>query len=671
MTSVPSRICFVTGELLGAHKNGGIGTATTHLALFLAGAGHEVTIVYTGGPWIDHANPWIRRCEGAGIALTHLDARQGEIYPLWMRETCVIFDYLRGMEQDVILFQDWEGPAFASVTAKRAGLAFAETTLAVVAHGPTAWLLDANRTLARGQRTLAHLHMERVALEQADAVLCPSRHMLDWLRSSGQPLPDRAEALPLYLWSDPEDAPPERQGGALQSVERLAFFGRLETRKGVDLFLDAILSDALAGRNFEVAFVGKPASHTPEAIRDAVARRRPSLSARLFFATDLDTDAAQAFLRDGRWLAVIPSLIDNAPCVISECLRRGLPFVSTLTGGIPELILGEDVGRVLVSAAAPALAARLAAVLGQPFAPARPAYDERSVGARWLSWFAAPGRVEASVSMETSPLRRLLPARPAETIAVVVSHYERPVLVRQTLESLADQTRTGFDVILVDDGSQSAAAVAGLAAIEHRRWPFRLTVLREPNRYLGAARNVGVRATDAGRIVFMDDDNLAFPNLVERLDDAMSRTGADIVTCQMSIFRDASGEPEPADLLAAERWAFPGGSIELGLSLNCFGDATGIYRRDVFDRVGFFHERRGVGHEDWHLHARAVLGGLSLISVPESLYWYRRVPTGMLMSTDSYDNNRIIWDAYAQALPPGLRRFVDLSVRNTLADGMG
>ena len=34
------------------------------------------------------------------------------------------------------------------------------------------------------------------------------------------------------------------------------------------------------------------------------------------------------------------------------------------------------------------------------------------------------------------------------------------------------------------------------------------------------------------------------------------------------------------------------------------------------------------------------------------------------MSTDEFENNRIIWDAYAEALPTSLRRLVDLSVRN-------
>ncbi len=36
------------------------------------------------------------------------------------------------------------------------------------------------------------------------------------------------------------------------------------------------------------------------------------------------------------------------------------------------------------------------------------------------------------------------------------------------------------------------------------------------------------------------------------------------------------------------------------------------------------------------------------------------------MATDLYTNNKVIWGAYASALPGPLRRLVDLSVRNEL-----
>ena len=117
MTERRLRVCLVASEFLGAYKNGGIGTATTHLALLLARAGHAVHVVYTGAAPIDYGNVWPKRCEAAGIVLTNIDPRSHEIYPIWLRESCVVFNYLRNFEHDVILFQDWEGVAFSSMIA--------------------------------------------------------------------------------------------------------------------------------------------------------------------------------------------------------------------------------------------------------------------------------------------------------------------------------------------------------------------------------------------------------------------------------------------------------------------------------------------------------------------------------------------------------------------------
>ena len=113
----------------------------------------------------------------------------------------------------------------------------------------------------------------------------------------------------------------------------------------------------------------------------------------------------------------------------------------------------------------------------------------------------------------------------------------------------------------------------------------------------------------------MDDDNIAFPNMVETFELAYSRLNAEIITSQMQIFEEPTGEPDLGLLEMGERWAFTGGPLELGLSINCYGDATGMYRKDLFDRVGFFHEQRGVGHEDWHFFVRASLTGLRVIIV--------------------------------------------------------
>jgi glycosyltransferase involved in cell wall biosynthesis/GT2 family glycosyltransferase len=667
------QICLVASELLGAHKNGGIGTATSHLACFLAMTGHDVSIVYTGEGGIDFSHRWVRRLHKVGVRIAHLDVHRLPVFPGYLREATTIFEYLRYAQNDLIIFQDWQGSAFSCINARNAGLAFDRTRLIVIAHGPTEWLLDANRTVARDQKTLAHIHMERVVYEGADTVICPSRHMLDWIRTHGFRIDDLI-SIPLYLWSDTEIDDALKRAEPIASVSALAFFGRLEERKGISLFLQAILDERLAYSHFKVFFIGKEATWSEDQVRKFVGDRRPWLLPRLHFEKDLDTEQAQSFLIRENCVAIIPSLIDNAPCVISECVRRAIPFVSTTRGGIPELVNEIDHDRVLVEPSAKVLAGRICDILSQPFLPATSAYHQEDVARHWLTWIGAQvlhlSHIDAisvaPVTTSSDDHSGLRAGGDAGRVAVILTHHERPQLLNQTLRSLALQTDPHFDVILVDDGSRSASALQNLDAIEGDNWPFTLRVLRRKNKYLGAARNAGIQETTADRLIFMDDDNIAFPDLVEVLSRAQQSLDADIVTCQMAIFREPNGEPDLDLLGTGERWCFTGGPTELGLSVNCFGDATGIYKRRVFDKIGLFHEWRDIGHEDWHLHARASLNGLKHVALPLPLYWYRRAAGGMLHTTDQVDNNRIIWDLYREALPARLSRLIDLSIRNDL-----
>lgn len=230
-------------------------------------------------------------------------------------------------------------------------------------------------------------------------------------------------------------------------------------------------------------------------------------------------------------------------------------------------------------------------------------------------------------------------------VSVCLVHHERPRLLRQALDSLAAQDYSAFEVVLVDDGSTSPEALACLDQLAPQFAARGWTLVRQPNRYLGAARNTAAHHARGEFLLFMDDDNLAKPNEIRTLMLAAQRTQADIVTTFMDFF--SGDEPPCPGQSPTCRWLFAGVGSLAGIARNCYGDANALVRRSCFEALGGFTEDYGITHEDWEFFARAALRGFHLEVVPEALFWYRLAPGSMIRTTPAARN-------YARSLRPFL-----------------
>jgi GT2 family glycosyltransferase len=106
--------------------------------------------------------------------------------------------------------------------------------------------------------------------------------------------------------------------------------------------------------------------------------------------------------------------------------------------------------------------------------------------------------------------------------------YNRAALLERVLDACFEQTASGYEVVLVDDGSSDDTPAVIARARERAGIPF--TVVVQPNMGLAKARNAGLRAAEGERIIFIDDDVLPMPNFVaehlrshERAPDAIVR----------------------------------------------------------------------------------------------------------------------------------------------------
>ena len=168
-------------------------------------------------------------------------------------------------------------------------------------------------------------------------------------------------------------------------------------------------------------------------------------------------------------------------------------------------------------------------------------------------------------------------------VSVVIPTYDRPGMLVEAVESVAAQRYPDIELIVVDDGSPTAAAtVLEDQAPSDLAWR---SIRHEDNRGANAARNSGIRDARGDVIAFLDDDDRWLPETVAAqvaaLDEA--EAGAVLVGQRM---RSERGE-ETIRLPSVDGNATA--ALITGEPAGTF--STLAVRRAVVDRAGLPDER--------------------------------------------------------------------------------
>lgn len=643
-----AHICIVTPDIIGPIRNGGIGTACFHLARYLVGSlGHRVTILFTGPVETGSVTDWkAEYLQRYGIELFTQDdlppAPEHPVHggqPLTIRSLRVHW-WLSERQFDQVHFQEWQANGFIAIRAKRCGLAYSRTLLTCTLHSSTEWIHEGSRRFAgNAEHDMLLQYAERYSAQHADIAITPSRHMADWCAAHGWGLESPVVIPYVYEEAMPAD------GGAAVSVEELCFFGRLETRKGLELFLEAIgllLRERPAPSLPKLTFLGKQgmvAAGPAKVAINAIAKQH-GLNVKILDSFSASEAIAYLRGRPGR-VAVLPSLLDNLPYTVIECLQHRIRFIASNVGGIPELVASDS---HLFTPTPRALAAKLRSIVEHGIGPVPSGYSATEAREGWARVVATPP--------PDVPRRQVLP----EDVTVCIAHYNYGQYLPSLLASLERQTVQGFSVIVVDDGSTDAESVRVFRELRHRygensRWSF----VEKNNGGIGETRNHAASLATTSCLAFMDADNEAEPSMIEVMCRSMSASRVDCLTCHMRSFADLSAH-EPRRIVY--HYIPTGPCLEAGVFSNCFGDANFIVRAEAFWSIGGFGLQRDASFEDWEFLARLSLHGFRQDVIPAPLFLYRHTPGGFSRTTSQYLNHRRIITAYGAFLPEWGRRLL-------------
>lgn len=380
------KVCVVTSEILGPVKNGGIGTATSALIDSLAANGHNVTVLYTlvqrGIPECAERNwgHWVDKLAERGITLTHIP-HDGD-YREWLQKSWLVKQYLASNAYDAVYFNEHHGSGYYTLAAKRAGLRpFVDRVHCVITHGSIEWVFNTNDQRLSRPADLQMIGVERRSVEWADVVIGPSQYLLKEYQSYGW-------TLPRHTYRQPYAFPisGRKQSRGRSPVKEIVFFGRLETRKGLWLFCEALdrMGDALRG--YKVTFMGRPSDVSGIRSPVFILSRAEKWPCEVNMLLDYSQEQALEYLSKPGRVAVMPSLADNSPCVVYECMQKQIPFVATTGSGADELVHPDCWPAIMCQPNAEALSERLSDVLAQGAATAWPRFEAAENLATWKAW---------------------------------------------------------------------------------------------------------------------------------------------------------------------------------------------------------------------------------------------------------------------------------------------
>lgn len=202
-------------------------------------------------------------------------------------------------------------------------------------------------------------------------------------------------------------------------------------------------------------------------------------------------------------------------------------------------------------------------------------------------------------------------------LSVIIPVYRVEETLDRCVESVAQQTFTDLEIILVDDGSPDQCPQKCDA---WARRDARISVIHKANGGLSDARNAGLEWATGDRITFVDSDDFLDSDTYR----LVLQTDADIVEFPFYRHFGAPGQqkvvlpPHTYDD-AADYW-LRGRAYE-----HCYA-WNKIFRRSLFDGVRF---PKGLVFEDVWTLPLLLRKAQHIVTTSKGLYYYRANPQGI------------------------------------------
>jgi len=211
-----------------------------------------------------------------------------------------------------------------------------------------------------------------------------------------------------------------------------------------------------------------------------------------------------------------------------------------------------------------------------------------------------------------------------QEVSVIIPNYNGMAYLEGVLSSLEQQAFQNFETILVDNGSSD-----GSVAFVMGNFPWVHIVELPDNFGFSRAVNEGIYASRTPYVLLLNNDTEVDKNFVGEMLAAIKRhKKAFSCSARMICYHDRDKLDDAGNYYSALGWAYARGKgkdihsfeKEGRIFASCAGAA--IYRKKVFEKIGYFDEEHFAYLEDIDVGYRARIAGYDNIYCPAALVWH-------------------------------------------------
>lgn len=207
-------------------------------------------------------------------------------------------------------------------------------------------------------------------------------------------------------------------------------------------------------------------------------------------------------------------------------------------------------------------------------------------------------------------------------VTIIIPNYNGLHFMEPCFQALNRQTFQAFDVLVVDNGSTDGSAVW----LKEHQIP---SILLKENTGFSNAVNKGIKAVDTPYVILLNNDTKVDSDYVSQMLKAIKQSKRIFsVSSKMIQMHDTKRIDDAGDMYTVLGWAYQRGvgqkSSGYNRSAEVFSACAGaaIYRREVFELIGYFDERHFAYLEDLDVGYRAKIAGYHNRYCPQAVVYH-------------------------------------------------